>query len=141
MSNRIRTRTHSGTHDDTIPPDLDVISYLCSFDDAVCAYVHMIAYLHGIVVEVASVCLVWRSAGAAQLCRWAIRADAYLMIQPSPTKQYLPSDMTTTCHGPVRLSSPRIIAPLDMIVLPPRIMFCGPAMVVILCYQCPVTVP
>jgi hypothetical protein len=51
------------------------------------------------------------------------------MTQPSPTRQYLPSEMTTACPGPVRLRSPRMMAPLEMMVLPPRIMFCGPAIV------------
>ena len=51
------------------------------------------------------------------------------MTQPSPTRQYLPSEITTAWPGPVRLKSPRMIAPLDIIVLPPRMMFCGPAIV------------
>lgn len=52
-----------------------------------------------------------------------------LMMQPSPIRQYLPKDITTACPGPVLLRSPRMIAPLDMIVLPPRMIFCGPAIV------------
>jgi hypothetical protein len=48
---------------------------------------------------------------------------AYLITHPSPTRQYLPKEMTTACPGPVLLKSPRMMAPLDMIVLPPRMMF------------------
>jgi hypothetical protein len=51
------------------------------------------------------------------------------MTQPSPIRQYLPKEMTTACPCPVRRKSPRIIAPLDIIVFPPRMMFCGPEMV------------
>lgn len=51
------------------------------------------------------------------------------MTQPSPTKQYLPKEITTACPGPVRRRSPRIIAPLEIIVLPPRMMFWGPAII------------
>lgn len=52
-----------------------------------------------------------------------IQNGHYLMTQPSPTKQYLPKEITTACPGPVRRRSPRIIAPLEIIVLPPRMMF------------------
>ena len=51
------------------------------------------------------------------------------MMQPSLIKQYLPSEITTADPVPVRLRSPRMIALLAMIVLPPSIIFCGPAMV------------
>jgi len=51
------------------------------------------------------------------------------MTQPSPTKQYRPREITTACPGRDWRRSPRIIAPLEMMVLPPRIMFCGPAIV------------
>jgi len=51
------------------------------------------------------------------------------MTHPSPTRQYLPNDITTACPGPVRLRSPRMIAPLEIMVFPPKMMFCGPAIV------------
>ena len=57
------------------------------------------------------------------------RSIPYLMMQPSPTRQYLPREITTACPGPVLRRSPRMMAPFAMIVFPPRMMFCGPAMV------------
>lgn len=51
------------------------------------------------------------------------------MIHPSLIKQYLPSEITTADPVPVRLKSPRMIALLAIIVLPPSMMFCGPAIV------------
>lgn len=69
----------------------------------------------------------------------AVKADAhpqaekakqtYRIMHPSPIKQYLPKEITTVCPLPVRLKSPRMIAPFEMIVFPPRIMFCGPAII------------
>lgn len=50
-------------------------------------------------------------------------------MHPSPIRQYLPKEITTVCPLPVRLKSPRMIAPFEIIVFPPRIMFCGPAMI------------
>lgn len=54
---------------------------------------------------------------------------AHLITHPSPMRQYRPSDITTAWPGPVRRRSPRMIAPLAMMVFPPSMMFCGPEMV------------
>ena len=55
--------------------------------------------------------------------------STHLITHPSPMRQYRPSEITTACPGPVRLRSPRMMAPLAMIVFPPRMMFCGPEIV------------
>ena len=57
------------------------------------------------------------------------KKQTYRITHPSPIKQYLPREMTTVWPLPVRLKSPRMIAPFEMIVLPPRMIFCGPAMI------------
>ena len=49
------------TYDDAILPNLDMVPDGRSFDDGVSAYVDVISYLHGIIVEGPPVCLVWRS--------------------------------------------------------------------------------
>lgn len=102
---------------------------------------HKVPDFHGIVVEVSSICLVWRSKyrylQPSETSRRAV--ITYLITQLSPTTQYLPKEMTTACPGPVRLRSPRMIAELDIIVFPPRIMFCGPAIVALLDTLLPVS--
>ena len=110
-----------------------MVADLRCFDNTVRADMDMIANLHRIVVEVASIGLVRRSTGYQNN---SIRGDVlqtrlwtYLITQPSPIRQYRPREITTACPGPVLLRSPRIMAPLAMIVFPPRIMFCGPAIV------------
>ena len=55
--------------------------------------------------------------------------ETYRITHPSPMRQYLPRDITTAWPGPVRRRSPRMMAPLAMMVFPPRMMFCGPEMV------------
>lgn len=50
-------------------------------------------------------------------------AMTHLIVQPSETRQYLPREMTTACPGPVLRRSPLMIAPLEMMVFPPRMMF------------------
>lgn len=104
----------------------------CCFNDGVGTNMNVVSDLHWIIIEISAVRFVWWPVGEETLCVMGIRwhgMSANLMMQPSPTRQYLPRDMTTAWPGPVLLRSPRIIAPLDMIVLPPRIMFCGPAIV------------
>lgn len=49
------------TYDDAVLSDFDVASDSSCFNDAVRTDVDVVAYLHGVVVEVASVCLVWWS--------------------------------------------------------------------------------
>ena len=55
------------THNHTIPPDLYVIPYLGSFNDAICSDMDVVSDLHRIVVEVAAVSLVWRSVRSQQI--------------------------------------------------------------------------
>lgn len=83
----------------------------------------MVSDLHRIVVEIAAICLVrWPTRAYVHKGRRAF-VIAYLITQPSPTRQYLPKEITTACPGPVRLKSPRMMAPLEMIVLPPKMIF------------------
>lgn len=51
------------TYDDAVLSDFDVASDSGSFNDAVRTDVDVVAYFHGVVVEVTSVCLV----------RWSIK--------------------------------------------------------------------
>ena len=50
------------TYDDAILPNLDMVPDGRSLDDGVRAYVDVISYLHGIIVEVSAISLIWRSA-------------------------------------------------------------------------------
>lgn len=100
------------------------------------ADVYMVPNLHGIIIEVASICLVRRSSEKQRHLRmsaagWVKCANnvTYLITHCSPIRQYLPREMTTACPGPVRRRSPRMIAALEIIVFPPRIIFWGPAIV------------
>ena len=49
------------THNDTVLPDLDVVPDGGCLHDGIGADVDVVSDLHGIVVEVAAVCLVWWS--------------------------------------------------------------------------------
>ena len=104
----------------------------CGFYDGVLAYVDVITNFHGVVVEVSSIGFVWRPAQKRKFedrLSYDVLRVTHLITQPSPIRQYLPKEMTTACPGPVRRKSPRIIAPLEIIVFPPRMIFCGPAIV------------
>jgi hypothetical protein len=120
------------THDDTVLADLDVISDGGCLDNRVGSDVDIVSDLHRIVVEISAVCFIWWSGYSMRVAKWTTKRRKKgrdLMTHPSPTRQYRPKEMTTACPGPVRRRSPRIIAPLEMMVFPPRMMFCGPAIV------------
>ena len=51
--------TQPNTNDDTILPDLNMVSNGCSFDDTVGSDVYMVTYFHGIVIEVSAIRFVW----------------------------------------------------------------------------------
>lgn len=106
-----------------------MVAYRCCFDDGVGSNVNVVSDLHRIVIEISAVRFVRRPSEDGRRVDGNSKGQKYLMIQLSPTRQYLPKDMTTACPGPVLLRSPRMIALLDMMVLPPRMMFCGPAIV------------
>ena len=55
------TRT---AYNDTVLANFDMVPNGGCFDDRVGAYMNMIAYFHGIVVECAAIGLVWRSSRA-----------------------------------------------------------------------------
>jgi hypothetical protein len=123
----VNRTTREGTHYDAVLPDLNVIPNRRGFHYRASTDVNVIAYFHGVVVEVPSVGLVRWSMGGEDSQSAGLTTD--LIIHPSPIRQYLPRDITTVWPGPVRRRSPLIIAPLAMIVLPPKMIFCGPAMV------------
>lgn len=56
-----RASIRANTHDYAVLPNLDVIPDLRSLDDRPRPDVHVVADLHGVVVEVSAVRLVWRS--------------------------------------------------------------------------------
>lgn len=60
LSSRV-SRTDERPHDYAIFTNLDVIAYRCSLYDAASTYVDMIAYLHGVIVEVPAISLIGRS--------------------------------------------------------------------------------
>ena len=61
MSRQLRTKARGGeTYNDTVLPNLYVVSDSRRLDDGVRANVDMVPNLHGVVVEVPSVCFIWR---------------------------------------------------------------------------------
>jgi len=116
----------NSAYDDTIFPNLDVIPDGGSLHNSVGTNVNMISDLHGIIIKVATVRLVRWSRNIKDESVYSVsgkKVECDLKTQPSPTRQYLPNEMTTAWPGPVRLRSPRMMAPLDIIVFPPKIMF------------------
>lgn len=124
------TKKSKLTDNYTILPDLNMISYCCGLYDGAGSDMNMVSYFHRIVIEISTIRFVGGPIRVliCYIFQW-YEKRTYLMTQPSPTRQYLPKEITTACPGPVRLRSPRIIAPLEMMVFPPRIIFCGPAIV------------
>ena len=120
------------TCNDAVLSDLNMVPNRRSFNNTPSADMNMITDLHRIVVEVASVGFIWRPAMKDHQLQFQCFHDSrvtHRTIHPSLIRQYLPREITTAWPGPVRLRSPRMIAVPEMIVFPPRMMFCGPAIV------------
>lgn len=111
------------TDNHTIFPNFNVVPNGGSFYNGIGSNVDMVAYFHWVVVEISAISLIWRPELIVKFDVEGRTRQAYLITQPSPTRQYLPKEITTACPGPVRLKSPRMIAPLEMTVLPPRMIF------------------
>ena len=48
------------THNDTILPDLDMVPDLCGLDDSIRTDMYVVPNLHGVIVEISTICLIWR---------------------------------------------------------------------------------
>lgn len=136
---RARQRRTTRTHDDTVLSNFDEVANLRSLEDGPGANGHIIANLDGVVAERAAgdvreylrsddgwyaplVRLVRRSYHTA-LIQEAVAACAQVCGRRQRSRASGPMAITTACPVPALRRSPRTMAEVWMMVLPPRMMF------------------